>query len=59
MGICAIFKEALATIRADILDEVWQPLETECYNKNKAIDGNLWNKLWRNLDDVLSTVKQF
>jgi len=41
------------------LAEVSQSLGTERHNENKAIDGNLLNKVWRNLDGILSTVKQF
>jgi hypothetical protein len=59
LGLCAIFKEVSATIRADRLDEVSQSLGTELHNENDAIVENLWNKLWRNLDGVLSKVKQF
>jgi hypothetical protein len=57
LGLCTIFKGVSATIRADRLVEVSQSLGTERHNENKAIDENLWNKLWRNLDGVLSTVK--
>jgi hypothetical protein len=32
---------------------------TERHNLNKVIDEKLWDELWRNLDDILSTVKQF
>jgi hypothetical protein len=41
------------------LAEVSQSLRAKRHNENKAIDENLWNKVWRNLDGILSTVKQF
>ena len=57
LGLYAIFKGVSAAIRAYRFDEVSQSLGTERHNENKAIDGNLWNKVWRNLDGILSTVK--
>jgi len=52
-------KGVSAAIRAYRLAEVSQSLGTESPNENEAIEENLWNKLWRKLDGVLSTVKQF
>jgi hypothetical protein len=41
------------------LAEVSQSLKMERHNEKKAADENLWNKVWRNLDGILNTVKQF
>jgi hypothetical protein len=54
-----IFKGVSAAIRAYRLTEVSQSLGTERHNENKATDENLWKKLWRNLNGILSMVKQF
>ena len=59
LGLCAIFKGISAATRAYRLAEVSQSIGTERHNENKAIDENLWKKVWRNLNRILSTVKQF
>lgn len=51
-------KGVSATIGADKLAEVSQPLEAELHNENKDIDEMLWNDFWDNLAGVLSAIKQ-
>ena len=50
-------KGVSATIGANGLAEVSQPLETELNKGNNAIDDKLWDDFWNNLDEILSTIK--
>ncbi len=50
-------KGVSATIGADELAEVSQPLETELHNGNGSINNKLWNDFWSHLEAILSTVK--
>ena len=51
-------KGVAATIGADRLAKVSQPLETELREGNENIDDNLWLDFWANLESTLSTVGQ-
>jgi HPt (histidine-containing phosphotransfer) domain-containing protein len=51
-------KGVAATIGADGLAKVSQPLETELRNGNENIDDKLWGDFWGNLESTLDTVKQ-
>ena len=51
-------KGVSATIGAEELAKVSQPLETELRNENEAIDKKLWDAFWDNLNGVLGVVKQ-
>ncbi|MBT4519670.1 MAG: response regulator, partial [Halieaceae bacterium] len=51
-------KGVSATIGADELAKVSQPLESELRSGNKNIDDKLWNDFWDNLNGILNTVKQ-
>ena len=50
-------KGVSATIGADDLAKVSQPLETELRYGNEDIDDTLWSDFWNHLDAIINTLK--
>jgi|GEM_PF-12756 len=51
-------KGVSATIGANELAKVSQPLETQLHEGNKNIEDTLWNDFWEKLEEVLALLKE-